>query len=247
MRTAILALAMVWTTSAAAGQVPDATAYSELLQAHVQPGGWVDYAALAGQRRILDAYVQSLADAELDALDDADRLATLINAYNAFTLVLILDHWQDGKLASIMDIPDDRRWDHARWALGGKTLSLNQIEHEIIRKQFNEPRIHWALVCAAYSCPPLRPEAYVGDRLDAQLADQERLVLLTDDPRFVRREPGTLHVTRLFEWYGDDFGDWRDYVLARVKPRSSMLAFKFLDYDWRLNDVRYKPESEGSR
>ena len=91
-------------------------------------------------------------------LGRSEKLALLINAYNACTLRLILDHWNDGQLASIKDIPRDNRWEDQRWQIGKRRLSLNQIEHEEIRGRFAEPRIHFALVCAAKGCPPLRAE-----------------------------------------------------------------------------------------
>ena len=142
---------------------------------------------------------------------------------------------------SIRDIPDAERWDAVRWKIGGRTLSLNQLEHEEIRPKFREPRIHFALVCAAVGCPPLRREAYVGARLEEQLADQTRRV--HGDPRWVRYTPGdaTIGLTSLYEWYRGDFeqigGDVLDYVrryrpdLGEERPR-----IRFLSYDWSLND-----------
>ena len=109
--------------------------------------------------------------APIDELGRDERLALLINAYNAFTLRLILDHYP---VASITDIPADQRWDAVRWRLAGETYSLNQIEHELVRPNFREPRIHFALVCAAVGCPPLRTEAYTGELLEEQLEGQTR-------------------------------------------------------------------------
>jgi len=222
-------------------------AYDAVLKAHVTEDGMVDYRALREQPKQLQTYLDQLADAELEALSEPERLALLINAYNAFTLKLILDHWDDGRIDSIKDIPASKRWEAQRWDLGGERVSLNQIEHQIIRKQFDEPRIHWALVCAAIDCPPLRREAYTGQKLDAQLADQTRLV--HSSAQYVDFDPdtGTLRVTSLYKWYGQDFGEGKltDVVLAEVarhhegvadaRAQGRDITIKWLDYDWSLN------------
>lgn len=211
--------------------------YDTLLKSRVDANGWVDYHALAADRGALDAYVASLAVADLSGESTATRLAHLLNAYNAFTLVLILD---GGIPDSIMDLHGGKPWDVMAWNLGGKLVSLNQIEHELIRPVFQEPRIHWALVCAAYSCPPLRAEAYAADTLDAQLAGQEAYVLNFNHPRYVTREDAVVKVSPLFEWYADDFvsGDQGPEVYAakRLGVEPGAVA-GVLSYDWRLNDI----------
>ena len=216
-----------------------------LLRAHVDGDGLVDYAGFASERAALDAYLASLASAPFYELGRDEKLALLLNAYNAFTLRLILEH---RPLASIKDIPSGRRWDDRRWRLAGETLSLNQIEHERIRPRFQEPRVHFALVCAARGCPPLRAEAYVGARLEAQLADQARRV--HSDKRWLRFDPAslTLHLTRLYDWYGSDFlqaaSSVEEYVAAHdLSVRAALGAgrrveIRWLPYDWSLNERR---------
>ena len=216
-----------------------------LLRAHVDSTGLVDYAGLSRESAALDAYLASLGSAPFEELGRDEKLALLINAYNAFTLRLILDH---RPVASIKDIPSGKRWDDRRWMLAGETLSLDQIEHERIRPRFREPRIHFALVCAARSCPPLRTEAYVGDRLEAQLADQTRRVL--SDERWLLFDPasGTLQLTKLFDWYGSDFlqaaPSVEQYVAAhQASVRAALGAgqrvkIRWLPYDWSLNERR---------
>jgi uncharacterized membrane protein YdjX (TVP38/TMEM64 family) len=142
-----------------AGPRFDHSLFDAVLSAHVREGGFVDYQALRADPGQLDAYLQALARADFGALGRDEKLALLVNAYNAFTLRLILDHWP---VDSIRDIPAKERWKDARWRIGSRRLSLDAIEHEEIRPRFEEPRIHFALVCAAVSCPPLRHEAYVG-------------------------------------------------------------------------------------
>ena len=202
----------------------------------------VDYEALHRESARLDRYLEQLADAPFAELGRDDKLALLINAYNAFTLRLILDFYP---MDSIRDIPEDKRWTHVRWTLGGSTFSLDQIEHEQIRPHFAEPRIHFALVCAAIGCPPLRNEAYVGERLDAQLASQTEYVHMHD--RWFQFEPSShdVHLTSLYDWYGPDFLQQAltvvDYAARQVPALQAALTagrrprVRWIDYDWRLN------------
>jgi len=232
------------TFSAHAGVTP-AAGYDALLKSHVDPMGFVDYDALAAEPGALAAYVESLAaETALPGKDQPHaRLATLMNAYNAFTLQLILNHYDQGEAPrSITDLHGGKPWDQALWNLAGHTVSLNDIEHNVIRAEFpQEPRIHWAVVCAAYSCPPLRAEAYTADRLEEQLADQERRVLLSGDPRFIKKNGQTLKVSKLFEWYGSDFGDWKAYLGQRLESATPSTRFGFVDYNWKLNSLANRP------
>lgn len=228
------------------GAAFDHSRFDAVLQAHVDADGLVDYARLKAAPAALDAYIAALATAPLDGLGRDEKLALLINAYNAFTLRLVLEHWP---VASIRDIPGERRWDDRRWRVAGETLSLNQIEHERVRPRFREPRIHFALVCAARGCPPLRAEAYTGARLEAQLADQARRVH-ADGSRWLRFDPGTgeLRLTELYKWYESDFrqaaASVPEYV-ARHAPavRAALDAgqrveVRWMPYDWSLNEKR---------
>ena len=251
-RIAASALCLVVAVSAAAvhaaapnGPSFDHARFDALLRAHVDSAGLVDYAGLSRESAALDAYLASLASAPFEELGRDEKLALLINAYNAFTLRLILDH---RPVSSIKDIPSGKRWDDRRWRLAGEMVSLDQIEHERIRAAFREPRIHFALVCAARSCPPLRAEAYVGDRLEAQLADQTRRV--HSDARWLLFDPasGTLQLTKLYDWYGSDFlqaaPSVEQYVAAyQPSVRAALGAgervkIRWLPYDWSLNETR---------
>ena len=177
-----------------------------------------------------------------------EKLALLINAYNAFTLRLILDHYP---VKSIKDIASADRWEAVRWNIGGHVWSLNQIEQQQIRPKFKEPRIHFALVCAAIGCPPLRHEAYVADRLDDQLQDQA--IYIHTHPRWFQYEPGQnlLKLTRLYDWYAGDFKQVAGSVLqfvARYSPAvrqalktGHVPAVQYLDYDWALNSRQNMP------
>ncbi len=186
-----------------------------------------------------------MARAPFDQLGRNEKLALLINAYNAFTLRLILDH---APVDSIKAIAEDQRWDAARWQVGGHTWSLNQIEHEQIRPNFREPRIHFALVCAAVGCPPLRAGAFTGDRLDEQLEEQTRYV--HRHGTWYRYDPAanTLNLTRLYDWYGGDFEQVAGSVAAfpaRYDPplrvaidRGQQPRIQWLPYNWDLNSQK---------
>ena len=207
----------------------------EVLGRIVGADGWVDYAALAADPSDLDAYLAALGDAPFAALPRDGKLALLINAYNGFTLRLILDHLP---LDSIKDIPAADRWRAVHWRLAGHLTSLDALEHDAIRAHFADPRVHFALNCASRGCPPLRAEAYAPDRLDAQLEDQARRVHA--DPRFVRVEGSTLHLTRLYLWYRGDFehaaGSAAEFVARWVAlPPNAKIVW--LPYDWALNGV----------
>jgi hypothetical protein len=233
---------------------PRHRSFTELLTRHVEDGH-VDYAALC-QDQGLDEYLLQLSAVEPDTVSaDADRLAFWINAYNAFTLKAICAEYPVKSINELHfgglylgTVLKRTVWDRRLIHLAESTLSLNQIEHEIIRKQFAEPRIHYALVCAARSCPPLRGEAFEGNTLDAQLDDQARLFL--NDPeqnRFVVAERRA-QLSRILDWYGGDFGDGKEDLLlhvARYLPedvaaslRADPDAWKVehLPYDWSLNE-----------
>ncbi len=224
------------------GPAFDHSTFDALLWNHVDDDGWVDYQGLARDQGDLDEYIAAVAEAPFDDMGRDEKLALLINAYNAFTLRLILDNQP---IRSIFDIPADKRWDDARWNVGGHVLSLSQIEHEQVRPKFIEPRIHFALVCAAAGCPKLSNEAYVAERLEEQLADQARYVHEHD--RWFRFEPGEgdVHLTQIYQWYGGDFEQTAGSVLdhaARYSPELKQAldagntpSIRWLFYDWNLN------------
>ena len=231
------------------GQAPappfDHSVLDTLLTKHVDDDGWVDYQGLDADAARLDAYLEAVAAAPFDRMSRDEKLALLINAYNAATLRLILDF---RPVKSIKDIPAAKRWDHRRWVIGGKTMSLGDIEHEQIRAKFKEPRIHFALVCAAVGCPKLRNEAFVAERLDDQLDDQMRYAHTHD--RWFEFDPdsGVLKLTKLYDWYAGDFtqtsGTVEAYAaqyapsLKRAMDAGRRVTVRWLVYDWDLNRRR---------
>lgn len=229
------------------GPTFDHSAFDEVVKTHVDADGWVDYESLRRDPAKLDAYIASLAEAPFEELGRDEKLALLINAYNAFTLRLILDYFP---LKSIKDIPSKKRWDDERWKIGKHTWSLNQIEHEQIRPKFKEPRIHFALVCAAVGCPILRTEPYAADRIDEQLEQATRYAH-SHDPWFrFESEKNVVHLTSLYKWYGGDFEQTAGSVeqfAARYSPdlKAALDAGKkpsiqWIEYDWSLNSVANK-------
>lgn len=232
------------------------SAYTELLEKHVvvyNEGrrSVVDYAALQADESALNAYLQDLADVSVDqyrSWTSDQQLAFLINAYNAFTLELIVDHYESfasGERESIRDLGGlfYSAWEREVVELLGRMRTLDWVEHKTIRVYFDEPRIHAALVCAAMSCPKLRAEAYTAVALDAQLDDQMRTFL--SDRALNGIDERGLYFSRIFDWYEDDFGDLRAYmrqyadVLADDKAEREALMgdirIRYTDYDWRLN------------
>ena len=239
-------------------------AWSALLKKHVRlsDGGKASqlrYAGMAADRAALKAYLAQLSAvpaAGFEAFDKRQQMAFLINAYNAFTVELILEKYPD--LKSIKDLGNffQSPWKKAFVPLLGRTMSLDQIEHDTLRARgrYDDPRIHFAVNCASIGCPMLREEAFVGDRLEAQLAEQT-LRFLSDRSRN-RFAAGRLEVSKIFDWYGDDFRlghkgivslpaffgryaeQLADAPADRDKVRAGQLPLSFLDYDWQLNDAR---------
>lgn len=227
------------------GPAFDHSAFDALLQRFVDAGGLVDYQGLSREQAALDGYLSGIAAAPFAELGRDEKLALLINAYNAFTLKLILDNYP---VASIRDIPSKKQWDDKRWVIAGQTYSLNQIEHEQIRPKFIEPRIHFALVCAAVGCPTLRPEAYAGSRINEQLEEQTKAIHASE--RWFGFEPGdaSVRLTQLYNWYGGDFsqvaGSPLEYA-ARYSPAlkqslssGNVPKIDWIDYDWALNEQK---------
>jgi len=208
----------------------------------------VDYAKLKADPAELDAYLREIAAvpaAEFVRWSEADRLALLLNLYNAQTLRLIIDHYPLKSIRDIGTLPG-AAWREPVVRQGGQLMTLDHLEHKIIRVDYREPRIHFALVCAAVSCPPLRSEPYNGVRLNAQLDEQTRVFLATAEKNRFDAKDGTLHLSQIFKWYDGDFTTPAGSLAAYVKPflpeaqRNALtdpakVKVKFTEYDWALN------------
>jgi len=260
---AIMLFAALLLTAAIAGAVefdPTHAAYDALLKQFVADGR-VDYQGLKSDPSVLDHYLDSLAgisESTFNAWTKPSQLAFLINLYNAATLKLITDHYP---VKSIKDIGSFFKgpWDQPVVGLFGKTITLDNLEHDIVRVQYSEPRIHLALVCAAKGCPTLRSEAYVAGRLDAQLDDQSRQFLASPAGLRIDRGGKVVYFSSIFKWYGKDFIDRfspatgfsgldkTERAVAHFSSgylsvaggdylKSGDYSVKYLDYDWSLNE-----------
>ena len=240
-----------------------------VLKKHVDDSGMVDYKALKSDSKKLDAYLASVAAFDptvYASWPDAKKKAFWMNAYNAITLKSILNKYpiKAGLLRGLAFPKNSIRqiagvWDKTQWTVMGRAMTLNDIEHKTLRADFDEPRIHAALVCAAMGCPPLRDEAYAADRLEEQLDEQMR-DFLTNPLKFkIDRTSNTVYLSSIFEWYGEDFvtsfgtdtkykghSDIERAVLNAIRLHlsevdrayldSASFSIDYLDYDWSLNE-----------
>lgn len=226
----------------------DHALWDYLLKAYVE-NGLIDYDGMA-RDYTFRRYLKQLGGAQPEKLGtDDERLALLCNAYNAFVVNGVITHKIRDSVNNYSD-PDTRDsfFDIPEHIFANQTLSLNAIEHDLIRGNYDEPRIHVALVCAALSCPPLRPEAYTGDRLQAQLEDQARLFANDPDHVAYKAEENAVYVSRILNWYGEDWdghGGYLQWLYERVedpalkdallKAASEEVDVRFFEYDWVLN------------
>lgn len=213
----------------------DHTSWDILLKKYVDDPGNVDYIGFKQDTRLLDNYLDYLAKNPVaNTASKEERLAYYINLYNAGTVQLILDHYP---LKSIKDI--FRPWGKDRVKVGNENYSLGEIEHDILRKM-DEPRIHFAINCASFSCPRLLNEAYSASKLEDQL--ERATSHFINDPSKNIITPTTVELSKIFKWYGDDFTEKYsliDYVnlYADIKiSRDSKIIY--LIYDWGLNEKR---------
>lgn len=234
-------------------------AWDALLKKHVRwlPDGKqsrVDYAGFQADRAALKSVLAAFStvnQAEFDGWDKPQRMAFLVNAYNAFTVELILTKYPD--LRSIKDLGSlfQSPWRKKFFTLLGEARHLDWIEHEQLRPLYAEPRVHAAVNCASIGCPALRNEAFTAARLEAQLEDGMRRFM--GDRTRNRVRDGRAEVSSIFKWFREDFGKGHlglhgvEDLLARYATqlsdvpaeqaalRSKTVPIEFLDYDWSLN------------
>jgi len=240
-------------------------AYERILRAHVRPPR-VDYAALRLDRTALDAAVDAAARPAGDEERQwarAERMAFWINAYNLFTLRAIVDHYPIRSHFFTMQPRNSIRqidgvWTRLTWRAAGQTVTLDDIEHRILRPEFKDPRVHFAINCASIGCPVLQNEPYRAAALDQQLDAAARRYLAS--PEGLQVDGSTLRVSSILKWYGEDFvprfagnpAGGREAVerailgvVAAFGPppaaavaRTGAARVAFLDYNWSLNDIR---------
>ena len=270
-RTFLLATAALAAPALAAPALAQAldhrhAAWTSLLKKHVVllDGGKASqlrYAGMAADGVALKAYLAALSAvsaSQFDAFSKPQQQAFLINAYNAYTVDLVLTRYP--KLNSIKDLGSllQSPWKQKFVPLLGATTSLDGIEHDMlrVRGRYDDPRVHFAVNCASVGCPMLREEAYVAERLDAQLEEQAQRFVSDRSRNRWNPASGRLEVSKIFDWYGEDFNlghrgiaslpgflaRYADRLADAPLDRERIAAFKvpvsFLDYDWRLNDAK---------
>lgn len=248
-KISILFVAMAFLANSCAGtaQVSDAQPISHeqwdaLLRQYVNSDGNVNYEGFKAAGEELQSYLNLLSNhhPNEESWTEDQRMAYWINAYNAFTVKLVIDHYP---VESIKDIKKgipmiNSVWDIKFIEIEGQTYDLNNIEHSILRKEFDEPRIHFAINCASVSCPVLRPEAYTEDKLEQQLRDQTAIFL--GDPSKNVISEDELRLSKIFSWFKGDFtkdGSLAEFIATHSGIDVSDKAdISFLDYDWNLNE-----------
>lgn len=207
--------------------------WNELLEKYVTANGKVNYSGLKADKAKLQSYLDLLAANPVQsAWTRNEKMAYWINAYNAFTIKLIVDHYP---VSSITKIEGGKPWDKKWIKLGDKTYSLNQIENEILRPQFSDPRIHFAVNCAAKSCPPLLNRAWTADNLEQNFETQT--VKFVNNPQFNVLTEKKIQLSKIFEWYAGDFGDIVSFLNKYSKLKINANAkVTYIEYDWALNE-----------
>lgn len=220
-------------------------AWDKLLSKHVDDKGFVDYKGFINDMKSFDAYLNNLSNnPPKDSWTDNEKKAFWINAYNAFTVKLITEHYPVESIKDIgskIQIPFvNTPWQHKFFSIGGEKMKLDEIEHQILRKKFDDPRIHFALVCASYSCPRLLNEAYTADKLDKQLEMQAKYFLANKAKNNITANK--LELSKYFDWYKGDFtkntsliGYLNKYAPVKINEGASI---SYKDYNWSLNEQK---------
>jgi hypothetical protein len=243
--------------------------YSKVLKTYVDEKGKVNYRKLKENKQEMKVFLDKLEKLEPEdyqSRSDEEKISFWINAYNALTLKVILDHYPLAESSfrtrkyprnSIRQISGV--WSKIKFLVMGKEITLDHIEHKILRKEFKEPRIHMALVCAARGCPPLRQEPYKAEMLNEQLDDQTRRFLSERNNFFIDKKQRLVYLSAIFKWYGKDFiGSYEPSLGFKKRNRRerAVLYFvslylqeedkkfleqgsyriKYLNYDWTLNE-----------
>ena len=251
----LVALLIALAGPAIAAAPPDYKTWGELLSKYYDPAKGMNYKALKAQDKpALDELRRQLAQVDVQALSRQDQLAYWINLYNVNVVAIVVEGYPVESIRDLSTDPLIRLNVFKKDVVDTKRgkVSLNDIENDQIRNGFKDPRIHFAINCAARSCPPIRTEPYVGSRISEQLDDQVRKFL--NGPNGVRlgKKGSTLvvHVTKIMSWFGEDFQRWWSvdpigfvvrYVSSekrkQIESAANQIAVEFDDYDWKLNDA----------
>lgn len=253
MKALALALVIFLTTTAQAFDHEHGV-WTGVLKTYQTDSGLVRYQQLkadaSNKAHPFNVYLSSLSQvpkAEFDRWQKQEKIAFLINAYNALTIKLVVDNYPVESIRKIGGL-FTKPWDVEFFSLlGGQIKSLDPIEHQWLRPVYKDFRIHAAVNCASRSCPPLRREAFTATKLDAQLDEQMRQWLADPSRNTYDAASGALHLSKIFDWYGKDFIDWGGGVKSVIAKYGPDLAQKaqakkgeidYLDYDWGLNEAK---------
>lgn len=237
----------------AAAAAPDYAPWNELLGKYYDPLRGMNYRALqARDKPALDRLRRQMAQVDAAALPRPDRLAYWINLYNISVVGIVVDGYPVDSIRDLSTDPIIRLnvFKRPSVPVRGGTVSLDHIENVEIRPVYKDPRIHFAINCAAATCPPIRPEAYVGARLDRQLDEQTRWFL--NGPLGVRLEQDgdtlVVRTTKVMDWFAEDFEEWaggvRAFLVKHLAPEKARrlaaakkVEIEYHDYSWKLNDA----------
>ena len=230
--------------------------WARVLEDYVDGEGLVNYEGLAGPGRAdLQAFIEAIGNVDPDSLaSDNEKMAFWMNAYNAVVVWQVVEHYP---LDSVRDL--DRLFGlvadffKQEYRVAGEERTLDNIEHDILRAEYPDARLHWTLVCGAFGCPRLLRRPYVAGDLDPLMTELSFEFL--SDPRALQIDGSTLYMSSYFNWYGDDFeaetGDVVEWALqyapadkgAWIRDNRDSLRVRFMDYDWTLNDQSKGPRS----
>lgn len=241
-------------TETAMSQSFDHSLYDAVLKRHVKKDK-VNYKSLKSDKDF-QTYLDMLSKANPNALPTREeKISFWINAYNAFTLKLIIDNYpvksitELSALGKLTAFVGNSPWKREFFSINGKKMTLDEIEKEILLKMFKEERVHFAINCASISCPVLRPEAYTAETLNRQLNEQAKLFLKDTLRNRIDLKTKTIYISKIFSWYESDFakpaGSIEKYLASYIDDENikRMLLNKefkieYLDYDWGLNEAK---------
>jgi len=207
--------------------------WDQLVRKYVSASGKVNYKGIKTEKANLDAYLKNLDDNPIrDNWSKAKKMAYWINAYNAFTIKMIVDNYP---VSSIIKLHGGKPWDVKSIHLGGKTYNLNNIENDILRPKYKDARIHFAVNCAAQSCPPILNQAWTESNLSQMLEKQTKTFI--NNAKFNTIKSSEVEISKIFEWYAVDFGNIVDYLNKYSNTQINKNAkVKYKEYDWTLNE-----------
>lgn len=214
---------------------PDYKSWDTFLKKYVSASGDVDYKSIKANKKELEAITKAFSETSvLTSWSKNDQLAFWINAYNVFTIDLVVNHHP---IKSIQNLDGGKTWDVKRIAIGDKKYSLNNIENDIIRPQFKDARIHFAVNCAAKSCPPILNSAFFGKTLDEQLDAVTKKFI--SNTKYQNITSGKMTLSKIFDWYKVDFGDIFTFInkYSTIKVNKNT-AIVYKEYDWSLNEKK---------